>query len=131
MKFLKHFRWVVIALLAVLLVGCGAGHPKIVSIAVSPASAQTAVSASQTVTFAATATFDNHTSRQLTQADGLTWKSSNNAIAGINNDGTATCIAVGSVMVTASAPSQLVVMVGTQISTNSPMVNGTGTLNCM
>ena len=113
-----------------LLVACGAGHPRITSIIVSPATANAVVNSSATVSFTATANFTNHTSRQLTVADGLTWKSSNNAIAGIDNDGTATCIAMGSATITASAPSELVVTVGTQFTNNSPMVNGTATLNC-
>ena len=116
--------------LLALLAACGAGHPRITSIIVSPATATAVVNSNATVSFTATANFSNNTSRQLTQADGLTWKSSNNAIAGINGDGTATCIAVGTATITASAPSQLMVTVGTQFTNNSPMVNGTATLNC-
>src|SRR5579864_2829204 len=118
---MRLFRSFPLLLLTALLFGCGAGHPKISSIVVSPATATAVISSQATVAFTATANFDNHTSRQLTVADGLKWKSSNNAIAGINNDGTATCIAGGSATITASAPSQLVVMVGTQVSTNSPV----------
>jgi len=119
-----------VLLVAALLAGCGAGHPKISSIVVSPATATAVISSQATVHFTATANFDNHTSRQLTVADGLTWKSSNTAAASINNDGTATCVATGTTTITASAPSQLVVTVGAQVSTNSPMVNGTGMLTC-
>src|SRR5437016_7072872 len=128
---MKLFRPFPLLLLAGLLAGCGAGHPKISSIVVSPASANAVISSQATVAFTATANFDNHTSRQLTVADGLTWKSSNTAAASINNDGTATCVATGTTTITASAPSQLVVMVGQQVSTNSPMVSGMAMLNCM
>ena len=118
-----------VLLVAAVLAGCGAGHSKISSIVVSPATATAVISSQATVAFTATANF--HTSRQLTVADGLTWKSSNMAAASINNDGTATCVTTGTTTVTASAPSQLVVMVGQQVSTNSPMVSGTATLNCV
>ncbi|HET7439969.1 MAG TPA: hypothetical protein VFJ47_01610 [Terriglobales bacterium] len=127
---MKHFLLLSLLLLPALLLGCGAGHPRITSIVVSPATAQTPVSANQTVSYTATAHFSNNTSRQLTVADGLTWATSSNTIAGINSDGTATCIAPGSVTITATAPSQLVVMVGSGISTNSPKVSGTASLNC-
>jgi Bacterial Ig-like domain (group 2) len=127
MKLLKPLS---LLLLTGLVLGCGAGHPKITSIIVSPAMATSAINSNATVAFTATGNFDNHTSRQLTVADGLTWKTSNTAIAGINDTGEATCIAAGSATVTATAPSQLVITVGTQISNNSPKVNGTATLNC-
>ena len=127
MRLLKPFS---LLLLTAFVLGCGAGHPKIKTIVVSPAMATSVINSQATVAFTATANFDNNTSRQLTVADGLTWKSSNNAIATINNDGNATCIAPGSITVSASAPSQLVVMVGTGVSTNSPMVSGTAMLSC-
>ncbi|PYX38990.1 MAG: hypothetical protein DMG73_16210 [Acidobacteria bacterium] len=113
-----------------LLVGCGAGHPKLVSIAVAPTTATATSSPQTTVGYTATGTFDNKTSRMLTIADGLTWKSSNTAIATIDTGGTATCIAPGAVTITASAPANLVLTLGTGVQNTSSSVNGTATLTC-
>ncbi|HZQ23652.1 MAG TPA: hypothetical protein VFA89_12745 [Terriglobales bacterium] len=129
---MKPFRLIPLLLLAVWALGCGAGHPKITSIVVSPTSANANIGSSQTVTFSATANFDDHTSRQLTAADGLTWKSSNTVVATIeDSNGRATCVTPGTSTITATAPADLVVTVNNGVSNTSPNVSGTATLNCM
>src|SRR5437870_2553923 len=52
--------WHLTAVLVILalLLGCGAGHPKVVSIAVSPATATAMSSSHATVAYSATGTFD-------------------------------------------------------------------------
>jgi Bacterial Ig-like domain (group 2) len=114
---------------AILAVGCGAGHPNLKTISVSPSTA--AASLNEDVVFTATGNFTNNTSRDLNLADGLSWKTSNNAIANINgNTGSATCIASGKVTITATAPQNLQITVNNGISNTSTNVNGTATLNC-
>jgi len=66
----------------------------------------------------------------LSVADGLTWKSSNTAVATIDATGVATCVAPGAATITASAPANLVISVGTGIQNTSPTVSGTATLTC-
>ena len=92
---------------AALLIGCGAGHPKIVSITVTPTTGSAPTIPPTDVQFMATATFDNQSSRELTIADGLTWTTSNSNTATINNNGSATCVAPGAVTITATAPSEV------------------------
>ena len=64
---------IAIVLVVVLLGGCGAGHPALTSITVTPTSATATVASRGSVGYTATGTFSDHSSRQLTQADGLTW----------------------------------------------------------
>ena len=119
------------ALFAVLAVtvGCGAFHPNLKSISVSPTTASAALN--EDVVFTATGNFMNNSSRDLTFADGLSWSTSNNAVARINgNTGSATCVASGSVMVIAKAPENLQITVNNGISDTSTNVTGTATLNC-
>jgi hypothetical protein len=114
---------------AVLLAGCGSGHPNLKTISVSPNPATSAVN--QNVVFTAMGIFVNNTSRNLSVADGLSWQTSNNAIATINgNTGTATCVASGTVTVTATAPQNLQITVNNGISNTSTNINGSATLNC-
>jgi len=113
---------------ALLLAGCGAGHPNLTTIAVSPTTANAALN--QDVVFTANGTFTNNSSRDLTVADGLSWKTSNTAVATINDNGSATCIASGTVTVTATAPENLQITVNNGVSNTSTNVNGTATLNC-
>jgi uncharacterized protein YjdB len=113
------------------MIACGAGHPTITSIAVAPSSATSAVDPNTHVQFTATATFSNSSSRDLTVADGLTWSSSNNSIATIDDGGSATCVSVGQVTITASAPSDLTITVNNGVHNTSPQVNGTAQLNCV
>ena len=116
-------------LIAAVLTGCGAGHPNLKTISVSPTTANAALN--QEVVFSATGIFTDNSSRDLTVADGLSWKTSNNAIATINgNTGSATCVATGSVTVTATAPVNLQITVNNGVNNTSTNVNGTATLNC-
>ena len=108
---------------AALLIGCGAGHLEIVSITVTPTMGGAPIIPPADVEFTATATFDNQSSGELTDADGLTWTTSNSTIATIDNDGSATCIAPGAVTITATAPSEL--------NNTSINVSGTAQLTCV
>jgi hypothetical protein len=118
-----------VLLFAVALAGCGAGHPTISSISVSPQKANGTVNAGPVV-FTATGNFTNNTNRQLTVADGLDWKTSNGAVATIDNEGSAQCKNMGTVTITATAPANLTVTVGTGINNTSSKVSGTAQLTC-
>jgi hypothetical protein len=119
-------------LAAVLLgMGCGAGHPTLTSISVSPSTATASVATRGSVGYTATGTFSDHSSRQLTQADGLTWTDSNGLIAGVNDSGSAQCVRAGVVTVTATAPVNLTVTVTNTVTNTSPKVSGTASLTCM
>lgn len=107
------------------LVGCGSGSPKVVSLAVSPQTANALISPPGSVAFTATATLENNSSRQVSSSDGLTWATSTPSIATINSNGTATCMAVGSVTITATVPTSL------NMNGNGPNVSGTAQLNCL
>jgi hypothetical protein len=111
-----------------LTLACGAGHPNLKTISVSPASASASLSG--TVGFTAMGIFTDNSSRNLTPADGLSWRSSNTAIAGIDDAGLATCNTSGQVIVTASAPVNLQLTVNNGISNTAQTIRGTGTLNC-
>ena len=93
---MKYFLFVSL-LLAALLIACGAGHPRLTSVAVSPTSATASSSPQGQVGFTATGTFTDRASRELHLADGLEWKSSNTVVATIDDTGEATCLAPGSV----------------------------------
>lgn len=111
-----------------LTLACGAGHPNLKSISVSPASASASLSG--TVGFTAMGIFTDNSSRDLTPPDGLSWRSSNTAIASIDDAGLATCNTSGQVIVTASAPVNLQLTVNNGISNTAQTIRGTGTLNC-
>ncbi len=115
-------------LLLALTVSCGAGHPNLKSITVTPATATATTTGS--VGFTATGIFTDNSSRTLTPADGLSWRSSNTTIASIDDAGLASCNAPGSVTITASAPENLQLTVNNGISNTAPTIRGTGTLNC-
>jgi hypothetical protein len=115
---------------AAVLAGCGAGHPTISSITVSPQKANGTVNAGPVV-FTATGNFTNNTNRQLTVADGLDWKTSNSGIATVDNEGSAQCKNFGSVTITATAPANLTVTVGSGINNTSMNVSGTAQLTCV
>lgn len=121
--------WIV----AVSLVGCGAGHPNLTSITVSPQSA-TASSSQGQVGYSATGHFANGKSRELSQADGLSWKtsptSSGTTAATIGSTGEATCSATGNVTVTATAPKNLQITINNGIQNTSATVSGTAKLIC-
>jgi hypothetical protein len=109
---------------------CGAGHPRITRLTVSPQTASAPISPPTDVQYTVTATFDNNTSRELTVADGLTFSTSDTAIATISDNGSASCHGVGPVTVTAKAPSELNITVNNGIDNTSPKVSGTAQLNC-
>ena len=112
-------------------IACGAGHPTITQITVAPATSTAPVSPPTNVQFTATATFTNNSSRNLTVADGLTWSTSNSSIATINDNGNATCVAVGQVTITAKAPADLNLTINNGVNNTSPTVSGTAQLTCM
>lgn len=122
----------VLALLAsLLLAGCGAGHPTLTSITVTPSSATASIATRGSVGYTATGMFSDHSSRELTQADGLTWATANGQIAGISDSGMATCVRAGVVTVTASAPSNLTITITNTVTNTSPKVTGSAALTCM
>ena len=109
---------------------CGAGHPTITRVTVAPQTATSTVSPPTDVQYTATATFTNNSSRDLTIADGLTWSTSNTAVATINDNGSATCVSVGQVTITGKAPADLNLVINNGINNNSPNVTGTAELTC-
>jgi hypothetical protein len=117
----------------VALVACGAGHANITSITVSPQSA-TATSNQGQVGYTATGNFANGKSRELSQLDGLSWKTSptstGTVAATIGSTGEATCSAPGTVTVTASAPQNLQFTVNNGVNNTSVTVSGTASLTC-
>jgi uncharacterized protein YjdB len=126
----KHFLFPSLLMIAALIVACGAGHPRLTSIAVSPSSATASSSLQGQVGFTATGTFTDHTSRELHLADGLEWKSSNTVVATIDDTGEATCVSPGSVTITATAPADLQITVSNGARNTSPKVSGNAMLNC-
>ena len=121
-------RQLTVLVLAVGLVGCGAGHANLKSITVSPQSA-TASSNQGQVGYTATGNFANGKSRELSQVDGLSWKTSTVA-ATIGSTGEATCSAPGTVTITASAPENLQFTINNGIQNTSASVSGTASLTC-
>jgi hypothetical protein len=129
MKF-RPLQVLCICTLAATWLACGAGHPTITRITVGPQTATSTVSPPTDVQFTATATFTNNSSRELTIADGLTWSTSNSAVATISDNGSATCVSVGQVTITAKAPADLNLTVNNGVNNTSPNVTGTATLTC-
>ncbi len=110
------------------LAACGGSSDTIVSVQISPQQAQ-GTAPSGAVNFTAMGTFKSNQSRALTSQDGLSWSSSNSAVATINSlTGQATCLTVGSATITASVPSDLTYNVGAHSSASS--VSGTAGLQC-
>jgi hypothetical protein len=130
---MRVFSVPLIALLptAFLLLGCGAGHRKLTAIDVSPVAAAANASTRDTVQYTATGKFDDNSTRTLTVADGLSWKSSNPSLASIGDTGKATCLLSGIVMITATAPVDLTITVSTNVQNTSPKISGSASLNCM
>src|SRR2546425_3268028 len=127
---MKYLPFTLLLMAAAMLIACGAGHPRLTSIAVSPPSATASSSPQGEVGFTATGTFTDHTSRELHLADGLEWKSSSTVVATIDDTGEATCVSPGSVTITATAPADLQITVSNGVQNTSPKVSGTATLNC-
>ncbi|HVO62023.1 MAG TPA: Ig-like domain-containing protein [Terriglobales bacterium] len=111
-----------------LTVACGAGHPNLKSISVNPGSA--AANTDGPLGFTATGIFTDNSSRTLTPADGLSWRSSNTGIASIDDAGLATCHSGGQVTITASAPVNLQLTVNNGIDNTAQTIRGTASLNC-
>src|ERR1700752_2433409 len=122
---MNHLRLAGIALLALAPLGCGAGHPNLTSITVTPQTATTTAPQGQ-VGYTARGNFSDHTSRELSQADGLSWKTSTTA-ASIGSTGEATCLTPGTVTVTASAPENLQLTINNGVQNTSPTVSGSAT----
>ena len=120
-------------LAAVGLAGCGAGHANLTSISVSPESA-TASSNQGQVGYTATGNFANGKSRELSQADGLSWKTSptpsGSVAATIGSTGEVTCSAPGTITITASAPENLQFTINNGIQNTSTTISGTASLTC-
>ena len=130
MKYLLLF----ILVAEVALFGCGAGHANLTSITVSPQSATTTSNPQGQVGYTATGHFANGKSRELSQVDGLSWKTSptstGTVAATIGSTGEATCSAPGTVTVTASAPENLQFTVNNGVQNTSATITGTATLIC-
>ncbi len=119
-----------LVLTTALVIGCGAGHPTIQSVAVTPSTATAASSSQGTVGFTATGNFSNHQSRMLVLADGLSWQSSNIPVASINSLGMATCKIPGTATITATAPANLQFTIGSGVNNTSMTISGTAMLTC-
>ena len=129
MKF-RALQVLLICAVAAPWMACGAGHPTITRIAVTPATSTAPVSPPTDVQFTATATFTDNSSRELTLADGLSWSSSNTGIATISTNGSATCVSVGQTTITATAPANLNITVNNGVNNTSSNVTGTAQLTC-
>jgi len=129
MKF-RALHVVCICTLAATWIACGAGHPTIRTINVAPQTATSTVSPPSDVQYTATATFTDNTSRELNLADGLSWSSSNTAVATVSTNGSVTCIAPGQVTITATAPADLNLTVNNGVNNTSPNVTGSASLTC-
>jgi hypothetical protein len=124
---MKYLQFALPALLVALLIGCGAGHPNLTSITVTPQSATSPLQGQ--VGFTAMGNFSDKSSRELTQADGLSWRTST-AGATIGSTGEATCLGPGTLTVTASAPENLQLTVNNGISNTATTVRANATLIC-
>ncbi len=69
-------------------------------------------------------------SRLLTVGDGLSWSSSNIPVVSITSLGLATCKIPGTATITASAPANVQITVGTGVNNTAATVSGTATLTC-
>ena len=122
------------ALMGCALIGCGAGHANLTSITVSPQTATTTSSPEGQVGYTATGHFANGKSRELSQVDGLSWKTSptnsGTVAATIGSTGEATCSAPGSVTITATAPENLQLTVNNGVQNTASSVSGTAKLVC-
>src|SRR5438093_10579238 len=129
---MKYLLFLVVAVVA--LVGCGAGHANLTSITVSPQSATTTSNPQGKVGYTATGNFANGKSRELSQVDGLSWKTSptstGTVAATIGSTGEATCSAPGTVTITASAPQNLQFTVNNGVQNTSVTISGNATLIC-
>src|ERR1700730_6906925 len=131
---MRYLNCVVALLGAMVVIGCGAGHANLTSITVSPQSATATSSPQGQVGYTATGNFQNGKSRELSQVDGLSWKTSQTSTgtvaATIGATGEVTCSAPGTVTVTASAPQNLQLTVNNGVQNTSATVSGTAMLIC-
>ena len=98
---MRHLNLVLAMSVSMVVIGCGAGHANLTSITVSPQSATTTSSPQGQVGYTATGNFANGKSRELSQVDGLSWKTSQTntgtVAATIGSTGEVTCSAPGTV----------------------------------
>src|SRR6202521_6358441 len=126
---MKPLQFVLLACLAFILIGCGAGHPNLTSIAVSPQTATAQSATHGTVGYTAKGVFSDHSSRELSQVDGLAWATSTTA-ASMGSTGEATSMAAGAGTGTASAPQNLQLTINNGIDNTSRNIQGTAQLVC-
>jgi hypothetical protein len=93
-KTMKPLQFLFSSFFAFILIGCGSGHPNLTSIAVSPATATAESATHGQVGYTAKGAFSDRSSRELSQVDGLSWKTSTTA-ASIGSTGEATCLGPG------------------------------------
>ncbi len=131
---MKYLNSVLGLLVATVGIACGAGHANLTSITVSPQSATTTSSPQGQVGYSATGNFANGKSRELSQVDGLSWKTSQTSTgtvaATIGSTGEVTCSAPGTVTITASAPQNLSFTLNNGVHNTSMTVSGSATLTC-
>jgi hypothetical protein len=131
---MRYSQFVLALLISAIVVGCGAGHANLTSITVSPQSATTTSNPQGQVGYTATGNFQNGKSRELSQVDGLSWKTSQTSTgtvaATIGATGEVTCSAPGTITITASAPQNLSFTVNNGVQNTSMTVSGTATLIC-
>ena len=131
---MRYSQFVLALLISAIVVGCGAGHANLTSITVSPQSATTTSNPQGQVGYTATGNFQNGKSRELSQVDGLSWKTSQTSTgtvaATIGATGEVTCSAPGTITITASAPQNLSFTVNNGVQNTSLTVSGTATLIC-
>ncbi len=126
---MKRLRIILLSCVALIFVGCGAGHANLTSIAVSPTTATAASANHEQVGYTAKGMFSDGSSRELSQVDGLSWKTSTTA-ASIGSTGEATCLGPGTVTVTASAPQNLQLTVNNGVNNTSATIQGGAQLVC-
>lgn len=126
---MKRLPIILLSGVALIFIGCGAGHPNLTSIAVSPSTATVSSASHEQVGYVAQGHFSDGSARALSQADGLSWKTSTTA-ATIGSTGKATCFSPGTVTVTASAPENLQLTVNNGVNNTSATVTGTAQLVC-
>ena len=73
---MKYLSIILVLLCWTAVIACGAGHANLTSVTVSPESATTTSSPQGQVGYTATGHFANGKSRELSQVDGLSWKTS-------------------------------------------------------
>jgi hypothetical protein len=126
---MKPLQFILPVCAALILIGCGAGHPNLTSVTVSPSTATASSAAHAQVGYTAQGHFSDGSSRELSQVDGLSWKTSTTA-ASVGSTGEATCLSPGTVTVTATAPENLQLTVNNGVTNTSPNVSGTAQLVC-